>query len=69
MPLQLLRWLPRESPYTFRGMKRRAITEGGVAARAIEMKAKLFNNPFKPTRFAASRRLLSQASRRLSRAA
>jgi len=69
MPIRLAGWLPRKSPYTLQGVNRRAITEGGVAAREVEWKGELFNNPFKPTRFAASRRLLAQASRRLSRAA
>jgi hypothetical protein len=33
------------------------------------MRAPLSNKPIKPSRFAASRRLLAQASRRFSRAA
>jgi len=47
---------------------RRTVTEGGVVARVLEVKDLLSNKPINPTPFAASRRLLSQASRRGSRA-
>jgi len=47
---------------------RRAVTEGGVVARVLEVKDLLSNKPINPTHIAASRRLLAQAARRGSRA-
>lgn len=64
----LRRWLPRKRRRLPAVVNRRAVTEGGVAARGVEVKGLLSNNPFNPTRFAASRRLLAQAARRDSRA-
>ena len=45
-------------------INRRAVTEGGVAARGVEVEAKLSNKRINATRFAASRRLLAHAARR-----
>jgi hypothetical protein len=68
MPILAVRWMPRKRRTLPAVVNRRAATEGGVAAVVAEVEAKLSNKPINPTHFAASRRLLAQAARRVSRA-
>jgi len=68
MPILLVRWLPRKRRTLHAFVNRRAVIEGGVAARVLEVKDLLSNKPMNPTHFAASRRLRAQAARRGSRA-
>ena len=65
-PFHLRRWLPRERRTLRAVVNRRAVTEGGVAARDVVVKDLLSNKRINATHFAASRRLLAQASRRSS---
>ena len=59
-------WLPRNGRTLSAVADRRAVTVGGFAALEANVNAVLSNKPINPTHFAASRRLLAQASRRFS---
>jgi hypothetical protein len=56
--------LPRNGRTLLPAINRRAVTEGGGAARELEVNDWLYNKPINPTPFTASRRLLPQAARR-----
>jgi hypothetical protein len=60
--MHLRRWLPRKRRTLSAVVNRRAVTEGGVVARTVNVKGVQSNNQFKPTHFAASRRLQKAAS-------
>jgi len=62
------RWLPRIGRTVAPFRSRRPITEGGGHRMVVDVKAPQSNKPINPTHFAASRRLLAQAARRVSRA-
>ena len=68
MPILLVRWLPRKRRTLHAVFNRRTVAERGVAARKVEVRALLSNQPINPTHSAASCRLLAQAARRGSRA-